>query len=155
MEIRLVNPRDPDAQRCVLAYYEELSRRDPPGFDPATGVSAEPEELEPPNGAFLVAYLDGEAVGCGGVKHPPGVAEAEVKRMWVAEFARGRGIAGRLLVELEARAAAAGATTTRLETNRTLAEAMAMYRARGYEEVEPFNDEPFAHHWFAKRLAPG
>jgi hypothetical protein len=40
----------------------------------------------------------------------------------------------------------------RLETNRTLTEAVAMYRAAGYVEVEPFNDEPYAHHWFEKRL---
>ena len=85
------------------------------------------------------------------MKHPPGVAEAEIKRMWVAEPRVAAGSRG-CCVELEARAAAAGATVARLETNRTLVEAHAMYRAAGYEEVEPFNAEPFAHHWFAKRL---
>ena len=45
-----------------------------------------------------------------------------------------------------------GATVARLETNRTLTEAIALYRSAGYEEVAPFNDEPFAHHWFAKSL---
>jgi ribosomal protein S18 acetylase RimI-like enzyme len=72
--------------------------------------------------------------------------------MWVAEPARGLGIARRLLGELEAAARNAGATATRLETNETLAEAIAMYRSAGYVEVAPFNDEPFAHHWFAKEL---
>ena len=42
--------------------------------------------------------------------------------------------------------------TARLETNRNLTEAIALYRAAGYVEVEPFNDEPYAHHWFQKRL---
>ena len=40
----------------------------------------------------------------------------------------------------------------RLETNKTLKEAGALYRSAGYDEVEAFNDEPYAHHWFEKRL---
>ncbi len=60
--------------------------------------------------------------------------------------------AGRLLDELEAAAAAAGKTATRLETNEQLDAALAMYRKHGYVEVEPFNEEPFATHWFRKEL---
>ena len=41
----------------------------------------------------------------------------------------------------------------RLETNRNLTEAIGMYRSAGYREVDPFNDEPYAHHWFEKVLA--
>jgi ribosomal protein S18 acetylase RimI-like enzyme len=91
-------------------------------------------------------------VGCGAVKHHPG-APSELKRMWVAESARGLGIGRRLLGELERRAVRSGATKARLETNRALVEAIAMYRSAGYLEVPAFNDEPFAHHWFEKRLA--
>jgi len=72
--------------------------------------------------------------------------------MWVAESARGLGIARRILDELEADAKRAGAATARLETNGTLTEAIAMYRSAGYNEVPAFNDEPFAHHWFEKAL---
>jgi ribosomal protein S18 acetylase RimI-like enzyme len=72
--------------------------------------------------------------------------------MWVAESARGLGIGRRLLAELEGRALRSGAVTARLETNRSLVEAIAMYRSAGYVEVPAFNDEPFAHHWFEKRL---
>ena len=72
--------------------------------------------------------------------------------MWVAESARGLGIGRRLLAELEARAAAHGARAVRLETNRTLSEAIALYRSAGYVEVPAFNDEPFADHWFEKIL---
>jgi ribosomal protein S18 acetylase RimI-like enzyme len=57
-----------------------------------------------------------------------------------------------LLTELEHHAAAAGSDTVQLETNRALTEAIAMYRAAGYVEVPAFNDEPYAHHWFEKRL---
>jgi ribosomal protein S18 acetylase RimI-like enzyme len=72
--------------------------------------------------------------------------------MWVSSAARGRGIARRLLAELEADAVRAGAPAARLETNRALVEAIAMYRSAGYAEVPAFNDEPFAHHWFEKQL---
>jgi DNA-binding MarR family transcriptional regulator/GNAT superfamily N-acetyltransferase len=151
IEIRTVDPADRDAKRCIRGYFAELDRRSESGFDPSTGVSAEPHELVPPAGSFLIAYIRGEPVGCGAVKHHPG-APSEVKRMWVAESARGLGIGRRLLSELEARALRSGASLARLETNRALVEAIAMYRSAGYIEVPPFNDEPFAQHWFEKRL---
>jgi ribosomal protein S18 acetylase RimI-like enzyme len=74
----------------------------------------------------------------------------ELKRMWVADSARGLGIGRRLLAELEAEAARNGGRMVRLETNNSLSEAIALYRSSGYVEVEPFNDEPYAHHWFEK-----
>jgi len=43
-------------------------------------------------------------------------------------------------------------TVIRLETNRTLREAISLYRQSGYVEVDAFNAEPYAHHWFEKRL---
>jgi DNA-binding MarR family transcriptional regulator/ribosomal protein S18 acetylase RimI-like enzyme len=151
IEIRTVDPTDQDARRCIRAYFAELDRRSDSGFDPGAGISAEPHELVPPAGRFLIAYLRGEPVGCGAVKHHPG-APSEIKRMWVAESTRGLGIGRRLLTELEADAVRSRAPTARLETNRALVEAIALYRSAGYVEVPAFNDEPFAHHWFEKRL---
>ncbi len=69
--------------------------------------------------------------------------------MWVAPEARGLGVGRRLLSALEAEAQT---PSVRLETNGSLTEAIALYRSSGYDEVEPFNAEPYAHHWFAKRL---
>jgi GNAT superfamily N-acetyltransferase len=152
VEIRVTDPTHPDARRCVASYFAELDRRSETGFDPTAGISADPHELTPPAGTFLVAYLGGEPVGCGAVKHRPG-EPAEIKRMWVAESARGRGIARSLLADLEAHALSSGASVAHLETNRALVEAIAMYRSAGYDEVPAFNDEPFAHHWFEKRLS--
>jgi ribosomal protein S18 acetylase RimI-like enzyme len=68
--------------------------------------------------------------------------------MWVDESVRGLGLGRRMLTELEARASG----TVRLETNGSLTEAIALYRAAGWAEVPAFNDEPYAHHWFEKRL---
>ncbi len=149
--IRRVDPGGADAQRCIGAYVAELNRRSGDSYDPATGVSAEPHEMTPPAGLFLVAYRHGDAIGCGGVKHHPG-APSEIKRMWVAENARGLGVARRLLAELEADAIRSGASVASIETSATLFEAIALYRSVGYVEVAPFNDEPFADHWFEKRL---
>jgi GNAT superfamily N-acetyltransferase len=151
VEIRPVDPTHPDARRCIEAYFAELDRRSDTGFDPAAGITAEPHELRPPAGVLLLAYVCGEAVGCGAVKHHVD-APSEIKRMWVSGSARGHGIGRRLLVELEAWAVEHGARVVRLETNRNLTEAIALYRGAGYAEVAAFNDEPFAHHWFEKRL---
>ena len=72
--------------------------------------------------------------------------------MWIAPAARGLGVGRRLLGELERYAREAGATVIRLETNRALSEAIVLYRRAGYVEVDAFNDEPYAHHWFEKHL---
>lgn len=151
IDIRRVDPSCADAQRCIAAYVAELNRRSDRGYDPASGVSAEPHEMTPPAGLFLLAYRHGDAVACGGVKHHSG-APSEIKRMWVAENARGLGIARRLLAELERDAIRSGASVARIETSATLVEAITLYRSVGYVEVAPFNDEPFADHWLEKRL---
>ena len=152
IEIRAVDPADPDAQRCLGAYVAELNRRAPGrGFDPRKGSTAEPDEVRPPRGAFVVAYRGEEPVGCGAVKHHPGEV-SDIKRMWVSESARGLGVGRRVLEHLERLAREHGSRTARLETSAALPEAIALYRSAGYAEVPPFNSEPFADHWFAKPL---
>lgn len=148
-----VTPTDPDhprARHCLTAYFTELAVRFENGFDAAKGISAEGDELRLPAGLLLVATLHGEPVGCGALKLAG--EHAYIKRMWVDDTRRGLGIGRRLLAELERQAAAQGASTARLETNRALGEAITMYRAAGYREVEPFNEEYYAHHWFEKIL---
>jgi GNAT superfamily N-acetyltransferase len=151
--IRIVacDPARPDAQFCLREYFAELDRRFDSGFDPTASLPADDDEMRPPFGVFLVATLNGEPVGCGALKFHDD-APTELKRMWVATRARGLGVGRRLLAELERRAAEQGSSAIRLETNRTLTEAVTLYRSAGYEEVDPFNDERYADHWFEKRL---
>jgi DNA-binding MarR family transcriptional regulator/GNAT superfamily N-acetyltransferase len=151
VEIVPTDPAHPDAQHCLREYFLELDQRFETGFDPHLSIPADAVELRPPAGVLLVASLHSDPVGCGALKFH-GTRPTEIKRMWVAESARGLGIGRRLLAALEALAARSRSQVVRLETNRTLTEAVAMYRAAGYVEVEPFNDEPYAHHWFEKRL---
>jgi DNA-binding MarR family transcriptional regulator/ribosomal protein S18 acetylase RimI-like enzyme len=140
-----------DARWCIAQYFEELGRRFEQGFDPSRSIPAAEADMTPPHGVLLVARLRGRPVGCGALKLHPG-EPAELKRMWVDPSARGLGLGRRLLRELELYAADAGATTIRLETNGSLTEAIALYRSAGYDEVPAFNAEPYAHHWFEKRL---
>jgi DNA-binding MarR family transcriptional regulator/ribosomal protein S18 acetylase RimI-like enzyme len=154
IEVGGCDPRHPHARWCLDSYFGELGRRFAEGFDPARSISAEDEEMTPPAGILLVATLRGEPVGCGAIKFH-GNAPAEIKRMWVAPAARGLGLGRRLLAGLEACAAAGQARVLRLETNRSLTEAIGLYRAAGYREVAAFNDEPYADHWFEKVLEPG
>jgi DNA-binding MarR family transcriptional regulator/GNAT superfamily N-acetyltransferase len=152
VDVDVEDPASTAARFCLDSYFAELDSRFDAGFDPSRSISADVDELTEPAGLLLVARLRGEPIGCGALKLH-GRAPAEIKRMWVAPTARGLGVGRRILSELEDRARERGATHVRLETNRTLKEAGGLYRSAGFVEVEPFNDEPYAHHWFEKRLA--
>jgi GNAT superfamily N-acetyltransferase len=140
-----------NAQYCLGEYYRELQERFDGGFDAELSLLPSLDEFAPPCGTFLLVRLNGEPVGCGGLK-PISKEAAYLKRMWIAPGARGLGVARRLLSALEDSARTMGYSVIRLETNRSLIEAQQLYRAVGYAEVAPFNEERYAHYWFEKRL---
>jgi DNA-binding MarR family transcriptional regulator/GNAT superfamily N-acetyltransferase len=151
--ISVEDPDSPDAKWCLQQYFAELGERFERSFDARRSIPADPDDLRPPRGTFLLARLDGRPVGCGAVKSvEPGVGS--IKRMWVSPAVRGAGVGRRLLLALEKEAAGLGMRLLRLETNRSLHEAQALYRRNGYREVPAFNDEPYADHWFEKRIGP-
>ena len=152
VEVRPTDPAEPAAVHCLREYFAELNQRFDAGFDPARSLAPDAGEFRPPTGLFLGATLREEPVGCGALRFHD-CAPPDIKRMWVAASARGLGIGRRLLQELEA-AAGTRSSVVRLETNRALREAISMYRSAGYVEVEAFNDEAYAHHWFEKDLRP-
>ena len=152
VQIVAADPEHVDARFCIERYTAELNRRSDRSFDPSVGATARPEEVRPPAGCFFVAYLHGEPIGCGAVKHHAD-APAEIKRMWIAPQARGLGLGRRLLQTLESCARDAGASVARIETNSDLTEALALYTSAGWSEVAAFNDEPFADRWLQKTLA--
>lgn len=148
--IEAEDPASADARACVDAYFRELDARFDGGFDPARGSPPDAAEYVPPAGVFLVARLDGRAVGCGALRVAArGVGE--IKRMWVATSARGLGIAQRMIESLERHAAHIGLDRLQLDTNRTLSEARALYLRNGYREIDRYNDNPYADHWFEKK----
>ena len=139
------------ARQVLRRYFAELADRFPGGFD-VEGALAEPADpYTPPRGLFVLAVRDGEPVGCAAL-HLLDATTAEFKRMWVDPRARGAGLGGRLLWHLEERARAAGRTVAVLDTNGSLARALALYRGRGYREIPRYNDNPYAQHWFRKEL---
>lgn len=151
VRISIVEPTEPDARWCFERYFAELGERFEAGFDPDLSISASVRELTPPAGLLLMAYLREEPIGCSALKMHEN-APGEIKRMWVSPRARGLGLGRRLLQEVERHAREAGVRVLHLETNRALLEAIGLYRQSGYQEVEAFNDEAYAHHWFEKRL---
>lgn len=145
------DPGSPEARACLAAYFAELDRRFPGGFEPARSVSADAEELTPPRGVFLVVNVGGLPRGCGAVKTlEPGAGE--IKRMWLHPELRGRGMGRELLDALEREARALGHRVVRLDTSVHLKEAIALYTGAGYVEVPAYNDNPYAAHWFEKPL---
>jgi DNA-binding MarR family transcriptional regulator/GNAT superfamily N-acetyltransferase len=147
------SPASADARWCLSHYFAELHARFEEGFDPGRTWAAEVTALTPPSGAFLVARVHGQPAGCGALRTlRPGVGE--IARMWVDRAHRGLGIGRRILVGLEQQAVGLGFDCVRLDTNRALDEAKAMYRGSGYAEIARYSDNPYANHWFEKRLAP-
>jgi GNAT superfamily N-acetyltransferase len=82
----------------------------------------------------VVAYENGRPVGCGAIKeYAPGTVE--IKRMYTSPDSRGKGIAGRILAELEAWADELGYETCILETGKRLPEAVRLYQKNGYNII--------------------
>jgi GNAT superfamily N-acetyltransferase len=149
----VVRAERPDAEpgATLLAEYYGLIARLYPGWSPDSGSTASAAEMSPPSGRFLVAYVDGSPAGCGTVKRFDD-ATAEIKRMYVRPAARGRGLARRILGELEAAARKLAYARVVLDTGDRMPEAQALYRSSGYREIADYNGNPWAAVWFEKRL---
>jgi DNA-binding MarR family transcriptional regulator/GNAT superfamily N-acetyltransferase len=153
VQIEITDPGSQAARYCLRSYFEELAHRFDGGFDPRQSISATDEEMRLPNGLLLVAVLHGNPVGCGALKLHSDTRVAEIKRMWTSPELRGLGLGRRILDQLAEEAQARGMSTLRLETNRSLTEARRLYETSGFVEVQAFNDETYAHHWFQRDLA--
>ncbi|KQV75098.1 hypothetical protein ASC61_08840 [Aeromicrobium sp. Root344] len=150
VSLDLVDPASEHARTAVAAYFQELDETFEGGFDVAAGAADE-QSLGGETGRFVVAVSNGAVVGCGGLQSLSDDI-GEIKRMWVHREWRGLGLAGRLLRRLEEESMALGHRVVRLDTNSSLAEALAMYRAAGYVEIPRYNDNPYPDHWFEKRF---
>jgi GNAT superfamily N-acetyltransferase len=133
IEIRAVPYGSPVAQQLLTEAMADLGARYG-GSGDETPVDA--TEFDPPDGAFLVAYLGGEPVGCGGWRSHGEVAE--LKRMYTAPHARGRGVGRSLLSAVERSAWEHGRKRMILECGDKQPEAIAMYEAAGYERIDDF-----------------
>lgn len=144
------DPEERPAVDLLAAMRIELNRayESPARLDSPT---LRPEELRHPGGSYLVGYLGRRAVAGGGLRRlEDGVAE--VKRMYVRPEFRSRGVARALLVALEEAAGTLGYAALRLDTGPKQVHALTLYRSVGYEDIPPYNDNPFACFWGEKPL---
>jgi ribosomal protein S18 acetylase RimI-like enzyme len=154
--IEALSPSDPRAEHALLLFMTEMSSRwlgrAATEDDVGEALREFPsDELLPPDGLLLVAHRDGAAVGCAGLRRVGDIL-GEVKRVWVARGARRQGLGRRLMAEIERHARERGLRELRLDTRGDLVEARRLYEHLGYHEIEPFGDNPYAAHWFAKRV---
>jgi putative acetyltransferase len=121
-----------DARRLISALDEHLAGRYPP--EQRFGPNLKPEQIAAGLGTFVVARVDGRAVGCGALRKLDGTT-AEVKRMYVEPGMRGRGVAGHILDHLEDVAHGLDVHRLVLETGIYQAEAIALYRRAGFAPI--------------------
>jgi GNAT superfamily N-acetyltransferase len=133
------------------AFFAEISSRYP-GWEPTSSQSVEPSDLAPPTGAWIVAYLDGEPVGCGGLQAVDDET-VEIRRVFLLASARGRGIGHALLTELERRAQQLLYQRVRLTTGEHQPEALRLFQGAGYLEIPAFTQGAFTSHWMEKTLS--
>jgi GNAT superfamily N-acetyltransferase len=123
----------PSAVQLINAVQQEYVVR----YGGPDDTPVDPAEFAPPQGLFIVGYVDGEPVASGGLRrHEEG--EVEIKRMYVVPSARGQGLARLMLAELEDRARALGAKRMVLETGELQPEAIRLYESSGYTPIEGF-----------------
>jgi len=151
MELRLEGIDAPAGVALVAAFFDEIVPLYPSITPENPGPSATPEELSPPGGAFLVAYVDNEPVGCGGIKRLDDDA-AELKRLYVAPSARKGGVARALVSALEDAARHTGYRVVRLDTGDQQPAALQLFRTSGYREIDDYNGNPHASYWFEKLI---
>ena len=144
-------PQSPDARRLLADYLDDLQRRMGDGWARAGYVDAAPDELRPPAGALLLGYENDEPVACGAV-HVISLGIAEIKRCSSCHVPRAAGWDEPCLKRSRAPRSSSAATSPRLDSTESLAEAMALYTSAGYTEIGDYNHNPNATVWMERRL---
>jgi GNAT superfamily N-acetyltransferase len=134
------SPASAEGRALMAALDLELLERYP--GESVHGLAE--EEIEHFAGVFLLARqieppAPGRVIGCGALR-PIDTETAEVKRMYVIEEARGRGVATQILERLEASAVAMGYGRIRLETGEAQPEAIRLYEKAGYRRIPCYGE---------------
>ena len=164
---------EPSSHALLAEYFAMREETFPSVLGEYTPKFPSAADFLPPDGVFLLVVdglvvdgpvvdsgdVDGgDEIGCGGVRRlvvpgsPEGRSRFEIKHLYIRPGAQGRGLGRALLSELESRAMAFGATEIVLDTNASLVAAGGLYRATGYRNVEPYNDNPNATDWYLKQI---
>lgn len=137
-------------------YFDQRAETFPGGADAYRRVLPRPSDFLPPSGTFVIVEDAATDIGCGGIRQLSPAADGrvryEVKHLYLRPETRGRGTGRALLEELERRALTLGAQQLVLDTNASQVAAGALYHRAGYTQVEPYNDNANATHWYRKNL---
>jgi len=151
IEVREADAAAPPASELLAAMAAELDALYARVDGKLDSLPATPEQMSGPDGSFLLLCRAGSPVACGGVKRLAADL-AEIKRMYVVPQHRNEGIGRLLLTELERRCRELGYERVRLDTGPEQPSAKRIYEAAGYEAIPDYNGNPYAAHWFEKRL---
>lgn len=146
-----VDVEDPRFISCMQQFAKDVAKATGLDFNLEQTASADLSKMRPPKGGCLLAVSEGLPIGCVALT-AFAEGEGEVKRLWISPAARGLGLSKRLMREIELRAQRLGMTRLVLDTNGALSAALGLYRASGWSEIERYNDNPYAQHFFEKRL---
>jgi ribosomal protein S18 acetylase RimI-like enzyme len=103
-----------------------------------------------PLGLLLLAWRGSEAIGCIGVRALSG-DDCEMKRLYVRPSARGLGLGRRMAEHAIGWATARGYARMCLDTLASMGTARALYRELGFEDIDPYYDNPLAGTTFMAR----
>jgi GNAT superfamily N-acetyltransferase len=149
--VRVADPAAPDAAALVSDFFAAIAALYP-GFDPARQPPAPLEAFTAARGGvFLVADLEGAPVGCAGLQRLE-PATAELRRVFVRDEARGRGVGRALLEEVVTAARALGFERIRLDTGDRLHAARTLFLATGFRDIEDYNGNSYAAYWMELEL---
>lgn len=157
LTLESISRDDPQVRALYADFIREsdgplVYDREEAGIDLDEEIAAgPPADLAPPNGVLLLACVNGEPAGLGGVRYLDTEA-AEVKSMYVAPAFRGSGLGRHILARLDEIALEHGCRAVRLDTSDYLTPAVGLYRSAGYREVPAYNENPKADLWFERAL---
>jgi GNAT superfamily N-acetyltransferase len=150
-EVALSDPHAPEALALVGAMEQEIEETYADRSGSVHTVGATPEEMSPPDGAFVIIRSEGRAVGGGGLKRLDAEA-CEIKRMYLVPQVRGQGLSRVLLTALEDRARELGYSIARLDTADRQVAAQRLYEGAGYRSIPKYNANDLATLWYEKEL---
>jgi DNA-binding MarR family transcriptional regulator/ribosomal protein S18 acetylase RimI-like enzyme len=151
VEVLDVDVEDSRFISCMQRFAKDVAQATGLDFNLEQTASSDLSKMRPPKGACLLAVSEGLPIGCVALTNFA-QGEGEVKRLWISPAARGLGVSKRLMQEIELRATRLGMQRLVLDTNGALCAALGLYRRSGWSEIERYNDNPYAQHFFEKRL---
>lgn len=140
--IRAESPADIQQARTLFKEYEAWLEVDLCFQNFEKELAQLPGAYAPPDGRLLLAYVDGKVAGCIALRKI-GQGTCEIKRLYLRQAFRGRGLGRKLAETIISEAKKIGYERMRLDTlPRQMGDAIKLYRSLGFKEIEPYYNNP-------------